>query len=348
MITPPREELYEGGTLGDLLVEALERYPERTAFEDERGESLTYSDLSDLIGHAIAIFRRLGLSHGDAVVQLSGNRPETFAVMAAAYLIGLRSTTLNALSGVEDQRFIIADTGAKVVIVDTAYSKTVSALITERKVGWLSHSDGLPGVENFWSVADKTDRAALTVEARSGDVVRVAYTGGTTGRPKGVMLSHRSLVTQAVGTMIACRGVDDQRFLCAAPISHAAGALIVPVLASGGTIILQQGFEPRRFLQALTRRRATMTMLVPTMIAALLDHPDLEQNRHEFARANPVWCRAHGDRSQSNRRLGPLDPFSPKATAKARHPAQSYFSTGTIIAILILPCWPRLGGPTLA
>ncbi|RYD27492.1 MAG: acyl-CoA synthetase, partial [Lysobacteraceae bacterium] len=82
---------------------------------------------------------------------------------------------------------------------------------------------------------------------------------------------------QAVGTMVACRSVDDQRFLCAAPISHAAGALIVPVLAAGGTVILQQGFEPGRFLQAVAQHRATMTMLVPTMIAAVLDHPARER-----------------------------------------------------------------------
>lgn len=277
MSVAPASVLHEGSTLGDILVNALERFPDRIAFETADGESLSYYELGDLIGRAIAVFRHLGLRHGDAVVQLSGNRPETFALMAAAYLMGLRSTTLNALGGTDDQRFIIADADAKLVVVDPVYGDCVPALKRDVAIPWLAHGGGVAGVDDFWILADKPGPATPANDARAEDVVRVAYTGGTTGQPKGVMLSHRSLVAQAVGTMVACRSVDDQRFLCAAPISHAAGALIVPVLAAGGTVILQQGFEPGRFLQAVAQHRATMTMLVPTMIAAVLDHPARER-----------------------------------------------------------------------
>ena len=267
------EPLHQGGTLADMLIDALQRFPDRVAFESDAGPSLRYRELAELIAHAAALFRHLGLRHGDAVVQLSGNRPETFALMAAAYMLGLRSTTLNALSGTADQRFVIADAEARLVVVDPAYAAHVPALRSATDIRFLAHGTGLEGVEDFWTLAGTLEPAPLAVKAVASDVVRVAYTGGTTGRPKGVMLSHRSLVAQAIGTMIACRSVDDQRFLCAAPISHAAGALVVPVLATGGTVILQQGFEPSRFLRGLERHRATMTMLVPTMIAALLDHP---------------------------------------------------------------------------
>ena len=266
-------DCHEGGTLGDILVSALERFPDRIAFEQEGAPAITYQGFGDMVGLALALFRQRGLKHGDAIVQLSGNRAETFAIMVAAYLKGLRSTTLNALGGLDDQRFIIADAGAKLVIVDPSYGDRVPALREDGGPRWLAHGLGIGGVPDFWSLAMDLDAEPLIVEARAGDIVRVAYTGGTTGRPKGVMLSHRSLVAQAVGTMLACRGVNDQRFLCAAPISHAAGALIVPVLSAGGTVILQRRFEPGTFLQAVERHGATLTMLVPTMIAALMDHP---------------------------------------------------------------------------
>ena len=265
------EPAYQGGTLSDMLIDALQRFPDRVAFESETGPSLLYRELAGLVAQAAALFRRLGLRPGDAVVQLSGNRPETFALMAAAYMLGLRSTTLNTLNGTADQRFVIADTGARLVVVDPTYAAQVPALRSDPGIRFLAHGTGVEGVEDFWTLARMLEPAPLAVKAMASDVVRVAYTGGTTGRPKGVMLSHRSLVAQAIGTMLACRNVEDQRFLCAAPISHAAGALIVPVLATGGTVILQQGFEPGRFLRGVERHRATMTMLVPTMITALLE-----------------------------------------------------------------------------
>lgn len=268
------DQLREGGTLADMLIDALRRFPDRIAFEEEAGATVSYRELGDLIGRGIAVFRRLGLSHGDAVVQLSGNSPGTFALMAAAYVMGLRSTTLNALGGIADHRFIVADARARLVVVDPALGERAADLARDATVRFLAHGEGIAGVGDFWSLADGVAPAPLVVEAAASDVVRVAYTGGTTGRPKGVMLSHRSLVAQAVGTMIACRGLDEQRFLCAAPISHAAGALVVPVLAAGGTVILQQGFEPARFLRGVERHRATLTMLVPTMITALINHPD--------------------------------------------------------------------------
>lgn len=264
-------ERLEGGTLADMLVDALERFPDRIAFDG--ANPISYRDLGKMVGRASSSFDHLGLRHGDSVVQLSGNRIETFAVMAAAYLKGLRSTTLNALNGLDDQRFIIADTAARLVVVDPLYADLVPALRCGSSAKWLAHGGGIEGVPDFWASDQDQDPGPLRVEAQANDVVRVAYTGGTTGRPKGVMLSHRSLVAQATGTIIACKGVENQRFLCAAPISHAAGALIVPVLAAGGTVILQQGFEPVAFLKAVERHRATMTMLVPTMISALVDHP---------------------------------------------------------------------------
>ena len=271
------DQLHEGGTLADMLIDALRRFPDRIAFEEEAGATVSYRDLGDLIGRGISVFRCLGLSHGNAVVQLSGNSPETFALMAAAYMLGLRSTTLNALGGVADHRFIIDDAQAKLVVVDPALGDRAADLSRDATVRFLAHGEGIAGVGDFWSLADGLAPAPLVVEAAASDVVRVAYTGGTTGRPKGVMLTHRSLVAQAIGTMIACRGVDNQRFLCAAPISHAAGALVVPVLAAGGTVILQQGFDPARFLRGVERHHATLTMLVPTMITALIDHPDRQR-----------------------------------------------------------------------
>ena len=95
----------------------------------------------------------------------------------------------------------------------------------------------------------------LISHAASTDIIRLAYTGGTTGKPKGVMLANRSVWMQAV-LLMAARGMPPgARVLCPTPISHGAGAMIVPTLVMGGTFVLQRGFDPERFIDAVEQHR---------------------------------------------------------------------------------------------
>ncbi len=266
---------HQGGTIGDIILAALERFPERCAFID--GERrISYAELGRHIGSAIALLKALGLKRGDAVVQLSGNRPEVFMTMAACYLMGLRSVTLHAMGSLPDHRYIVDDSDAVLFIADTPYLQRAAELHAECAgvSFWFSHDDGaLPaGFKPFWSTALPLPGAPLQNESDTADVIRLAYTGGTTGKPKGVMLANRSVSMQATLMLAARDFPPDTRFLCPTPISHGAGALLVPCLWRGGTIILQRGFDPARFLAALQTHRATMTFLVPTMIYGLLDH----------------------------------------------------------------------------
>ena len=265
----------EGGRVGDIILTALARFPDRIAFIDGEGE-VSYADLGRRIAQALGAFVRLGLRPGDTVAQLSANGTDMYAVMAAAYIGGYRSLTLHPLAGREDQQFILADAGARVLIADAKHVVRAQELSLPglRRLGHAA-ADGL---EPFWTAADT--ESILPDQAWGGaeTIVRLAYTGGTTGRPKGVMLSNRALVANS---MMALAGipwpVDDIRFLCPAPISHGAGSIILPTLVRGGTIILQQGFDVTRFCAALTRYKANVTWLVPTMLIGLLDQTDAAQ-----------------------------------------------------------------------
>jgi fatty-acyl-CoA synthase len=111
---------------------------------------------------------------------------------------------------------------------------------------------------------------------RPDDVVAIFYTGGTTGRPKGVVHGHTSLVANTTIELAEFEWADPLRFLIATPISHAGFAFLLPVLLRGGTIVLRDGFSPESFLEDVRRHQITGTFLVPTMISALLDSPALE------------------------------------------------------------------------
>lgn len=265
--------VHSGGTIGDMLIAAIGRYPDRTAFIDG-DQTLTFAQLGRQIGHAISAFRQLGLVRGDGVMQLSGNRTEVFVTMAAAYLMGLRSVTLHAMGGLEDHAYIVEDAQPKLFISEPAHLERMKEL--RRRGGdsiqWFSHGE-CSGFNDFWKTAMALDPAPLFSQATSVDIIRLAYTGGTTGKPKGVMLANRSVWMQAV-LLMAARGMrPGMRVLCPTPISHGAGAMIVPTLAMGGTFILQRGFDPDRFIDAVEQYRVGAAFLVPTMIYKLLDHP---------------------------------------------------------------------------
>ena len=192
------QEAHVGGTIGEMIVHGIDRYPDRVAFIDGDAR-MTYRALGDRISQAIAAFRALGLVRGDCVVQLSGNRPEVFVVMAAAYLMGLRSVTLHAMGGVDDHAYIVDDAEARVFMADPVYAERALAL-RERCAGvahWFGHAD-VPGLPSFWDQAASFAPARLVPEALTTDVIRLAYTGGTTGKPKGVMLANRCVWMQAV------------------------------------------------------------------------------------------------------------------------------------------------------
>ena len=115
------DPLYSGGSFGEVLISALQRFPDRIAFEEDGGRSVSYRETAQQIGRAIARLRALGLQPGDTVVQMSGNRCETFFVMAALYIGGFRSVTLHTLASADDQTYIIEDSEAVLVIVDPRY-----------------------------------------------------------------------------------------------------------------------------------------------------------------------------------------------------------------------------------
>jgi fatty-acyl-CoA synthase len=262
-----RPALHEGATMGHLLLDALHRYPERVALIDD-WRSITYSELEEELSGAVVAFRSSGLQAGDGVALLMRNRVEGFVAKAAASMIGLRTIAIQANAAVADQAFILQDSEASMLVFDSFYEDRLSTLgssvASTLSVGPSSCSQELlfrkPG-----------DFAGLTVETSADQIAQLSYTGGTTGRPKGVMLSHRSMVFSALALLHATSWPDPLRFLCSAPITHAGGAYIVPVLLQGGSFIIQEGFQPARFVDSALAGDATATFMVPTMLYKLLD-----------------------------------------------------------------------------
>lgn len=258
-----------GPCFGDLLLDAIERHGPKPAIIDD-GVTYSYAELGERIARALAIFRRLGLQPGDTIAQLSSNSVWLYATMAAAYIGGYRSVTLHAMGGLEDHAYILEDSEAMVLLADAAHADRALALdaLVARPVFLHDSADPLPC---FWRIDCGPMALPQRATGESETIIRLAYTGGTTGRPKGVMLSNRALVTN---TVLALGGIDwpqEIRFLCPAPISHGAGSIVAPTLIRGGVVILQKSFSAEAFATELARTGANLTWLVPTMIVKLLE-----------------------------------------------------------------------------
>ena len=118
---------------------------------------------------------------------------------------------------------------------------------------------------------------AKKVEIDPEDLVGIYYTGGTTGKPKGVMLSHRAWVYTIIIEMLDLGFGWEEVFLYPTPLTHAGGCLMLPVLLRKGRCVIIDHFDPKLFLETIEKEKVTATFLVPTMIYVLLDYPDLKK-----------------------------------------------------------------------
>jgi fatty-acyl-CoA synthase len=308
--------LHDGVTVSEVVLSALRRFPDRVAFRQD-GADLTYRQAEDALTRWIAVLKQRGLRRGDGVGLLSPNRPEAWLAPTATILAGGRYTALHPLGSLQDHLHACDEAELRFVFVDPAFAEraaeikakaaTVEALFT---FGSSDAGEDFTRLAAEAQVSGPLDGGGRTAE----DIAYLLYTGGTTGVPKAVVHTDRAVVAHYYGTALGWDLPESMRYLAVAPISHAAGMLIVPALLSGGTVILQRRFDPAAWLAAVAAEQATLSLLVPTMIYAVLDHPDLARTdlsslqtvmygaspisptrlAEAIERVGPVFCQLYG------------------------------------------------------
>lgn len=258
-------------TLGEMFVRAIERNGDLPALDDTR-ERLTYREFGIRVANVASILRAVGLTRGQGLAQLSLNRNDAVCVIAAAFLLGLRYTPLHPLSSVADHAFVINDAEIDCLVFDEqkfeaqAHSLTAQ---TSRPLTVFRLDELVTG--NTRSTQPGQCVGTLVCDAQSEDIALIAYTGGTTGRPKGVVHRHHSLTANLLISMAEWDWGEPRRFLAVTPISHAAFLFILPVMLRGGLFCMLPSFSVADFTRVVRQNAITTTFLVPTMIYALLD-----------------------------------------------------------------------------
>ncbi|QNG20134.1 AMP-binding protein [Rhodococcus triatomae] len=270
-------DLYRPAYAPDLLIAALERNLDRPALY--LGDVvLTGGQMRDQISCFAQALASLGITTGSSTAMLSKNRPEVLISMGATMITGCRASALNPMGSLDDHLYILDDAGIETLIFDPTAFEGRAAELKEaaRSVkNVLSLGPSEVGVDVLALAATFTPAPLRSPDVSADDASSMVYTGGTTGKPKGVVLTYRSGATLNQIQMAEWQWPDEPRFLICTPLSHAGAAFFIPTLLRGGSLYVLPSFEPGAVLEAIEKHRITATMLVPTMIYLLMDHPDL-------------------------------------------------------------------------
>ncbi len=270
--------LHSGGTLGGLVVSAVARFGDRPCIADGN-INWSYAEFGAAVGRFITLFATIGLVKGQALSILSSNRAESWAAICACAVMGLRYTPLHPLAAEDDHAFIVEDGEIDCVIVE-AGKFAPRGLAIKARVASLTHLlsfGAVDGARDCLAGFDTLQSAPLIDASENAKIAWLAYTGGTTGRSKGVMLPHRSIVAMAMTLYADWDWPAASRYLAATPISHAAGITLFPVLMRGGYARLVNGFDAETYCRTVAEDKINATFLVPTLIYALIDAPALRE-----------------------------------------------------------------------
>jgi fatty-acyl-CoA synthase len=263
----------QGSTFIDLILLGLQRWPERQAIVDQ-SLTLTYRELEQRIYRFARALRKAGLSRGQGLAQLSANRVDTFVTMSAALLLGARYTPLHPLGALDDQLFILDDCDANVLVIDVPYfEERGEELAGKSGIGAVLSLGAASFGFNLPAAAENLDCSAMAPVPTVDDIAWLTYTGGTTGTPKGVMLSHGAMAVKSLISAAEWQWPEEIRYLASSPISHAAGFLLIPTFLKGGTVYLIPGFDPDTVLDLVEKERVNTLFCVPTMLYMLMDYP---------------------------------------------------------------------------
>jgi len=266
-------------TIGELYDRCTENFGAHIALT-YKGNNHSYAQVGENARRIANAMQRLGLAKGDKVAFLMANCPEYVFCEYATAKIGTIRVPLAVLLNSADHIYMMNQVKAKALIYHEKLADRVRGMIPE-----------LETVEHFICVAEepqsvqqghlhlqtlmKNHEPLVTpVAIDPEELVGIYFTGGTTGKPKGVMLSHRAWVYTILMEMLEFGFGWHEVFAYATPLTHAGGCLLLPVLLRRGRCVILDHFDPADLLSQIESEKVTMTFLVPTMVYVLLDYAD--------------------------------------------------------------------------
>lgn len=259
----------------DLLVNALNQDPRRPLLDILGGDSLTVGDVRNATSQFCQALQSLGLTKGSRIGLLSSNRPEVLLVANAIQIMAAIYVPMHPLGGFNDHLHVVTDAKVDVLIFDAErYSERALTLAAQAPgLQLLAFGENTFAPDLVQLARDFSPAPLVAPVVDGNDILRLGYSGGTTGKPKALASVQRTGMATISIMMAEWEWPSPLRFLSCTPLSHAGAAMFLPTLLKGGTMLVLPAFDPVQVLKTIQDYRINCVMLVPTMIYALLDHP---------------------------------------------------------------------------
>ncbi|MFE9100885.1 acyl-CoA synthetase [Actinomadura geliboluensis] len=272
-------------SVGDLLHRTARRYPGKLAVVS--GElRVTYAEFDVAVNRAAHALAARGLAKGDRIALLSHNCWQYAVIAFATAKLGVVLVPVNFMLNADEVAYIVGHSGASGIIAEDALAPTAEKALATAGVeggvrGWIGLSgapagDGWEDVDAWWSAGPEVAPDVLVAD---DDPLRLMYTSGTESRPKGVMLSSRSLISQYVSCVIDGEMSPDDVEVHTLPMYHCAqlDCFFSVDVYLGATSIILPSPEPGALLETIEREKVTKLFCPPTVWISLLRHPDFER-----------------------------------------------------------------------
>ncbi|EGQ24198.1 AMP-binding enzyme [Sporosarcina newyorkensis 2681] len=251
-------------TIGKLAMKSAAAYPNKIAVKDEQ-RSITYKEMMDRAFALSAYFEKIGLKKGDRFAILMSNRLEHIELDVAAAISGVIKVPLNYRLHPKEHEYMLEDADVKLIIGEEQLIRSIDVVLEVLPIG-----------EVYEKTIESCQGAHSIAEVDEDDTFAIMYTSGTTGNPKGVMLSHRNVISGALSLALACETDYDDVIGHVAPLTHGSNFLSHVAWLYGLTQVVFSKFEPEEFVLDLKRENITVIFLVPTMVNLMVQHPKFD------------------------------------------------------------------------
>jgi acyl-CoA synthetase (AMP-forming)/AMP-acid ligase II len=324
------------------------------------GRKISYAELADSIRRVAASLSERKLRKGDVVGILSPNVPEYAIAFHAIATIGAIVTTINPLYTAEEISLQLRDAGAQLLFTSPAFIDKAREASRNTNVGEIIAFGEVEGATAFSSLLQcDGEPPEVEINARE-DLVVLPYSSGTTGLPKGVMLTHHNLVSNLRQMDGLEYFYEDDILICALPLFHIYGMVVVlnKGLHMGATIVMMSRFELGDFLRALETYEVTLAHLVPPVVLSLSKNPIVDEYKFPklktiFSGAAPLGedlTRACMERLNCNIRQGygmteasPVTHSSPAQPERVKYGSVGVLAPNTECKIIDLESKAALG-----
>ena len=269
-----------GMRLADYLDKGASVGPEAPCLTTD-GESRSYAAVRALSYRIAEALRARGVQPGDKVAIIASNDPDAFTCVFGISRAGAIWCPINPRNEAAENRELLDLFDCSVVLFRPSYADLVARVRDDLpKVGtWVCIGDEVPNALSWNDFLALGEEGVGRDSAPVDDVAMIAGTGGTTGRPKGVVLTGANLETMTALTLMSYPWPADGGrpvYLALAPLTHAAGVLCFPTMARGGEIVIMRQPDVGEFIALIERHGVTHTFLPPTVIYMMLGHPSLD------------------------------------------------------------------------